>query len=215
MTLHERALSGLHSALISRIAHVSRDARVLDTGCGTGAWLERLAEAGFRHLHGIDRDLSEFGCGRATASHGNLDDVDLGLEARKFDLITAIEVLEHLENPGRLFAHLQRHLAENGTVLLTTPNVQSLQCRLRFALTGKLQQFDEKADPTHLLPWPMISLERMFKRYGFQADAIWTFPERCGSTCSRPAIRRLARLLSFALPNDLAGDILCVLVRRA
>src|ERR687894_743666 len=101
--LPERTIAGLHSALIQRLTEISHDVPVLDIGCGSGAWLERLAAAGFRHLHGIDLDEAQFKACNATCSKGNIDSDEIDLGKQKYGLISAIELVEHLGNPGRLF----------------------------------------------------------------------------------------------------------------
>jgi 2-polyprenyl-3-methyl-5-hydroxy-6-metoxy-1,4-benzoquinol methylase len=176
--------------------------------------MERLFNVGFRKIHGIDIDLSALGSSHATASTANLDEHELGLGHERYGLISAIEVIEHMENPGRFFSHMQTHLAKDGLLLLTSPNVQSLRCRLRFLLSGKLQQFDEKADPTHISPMLFASLERILAKHNLEIAERWSFPEDGSSTISRPAVRRVSRLLSAVLPNQFPGDIICLLIRK-
>jgi 2-polyprenyl-3-methyl-5-hydroxy-6-metoxy-1,4-benzoquinol methylase len=212
--LVERTLPGLHGSLIARLPPIQRDAQVLDIGCGTGAWLERLADAGFSNLHGIDQNVDDFRCARATASKANLDHDDLALGGRRFDLITAIEVVEHLENPGRLYTHIRELLAPGGYALLTTPNIHSLVSRLRHLVSGRLGQFDEKGDPTHITPLLLVGLERILSRHGLEIVQRWGHPER-GSIAYRKPLVAVAQLLGLVLPDDVPGDILCVLIRRA
>jgi 2-polyprenyl-3-methyl-5-hydroxy-6-metoxy-1,4-benzoquinol methylase len=213
--LGERTLLGLHESLIAHLpASIRRDAPVLDIGCGTGAWLERLASAGFSSLHGIDQDVTAFGCSRATASKANLEEDDLALGERRFDLITCIEVVEHLENPGRLYRHVRRLLAPGGYFLMTTPNIQSLVSRLRHLLTGKLGQFDEKGDPTHIAPLLLLGLERTLPRHGLELAQLWGYPAS-GSIAYRKEIVLLAGVLRCFLPDDVPGDVLCMLIQHA
>ncbi|HTQ24571.1 MAG TPA: class I SAM-dependent methyltransferase, partial [Candidatus Binataceae bacterium] len=164
-TLRERTIEGLHEALLKKVKslpHITPDTPILDIGCGSGAWMNRLAANGFAVLHGVDGDTEQFAGERGTCSAVSLDtDVDLGLGDRKFGLITSIELIEHLENPGTLFFHVARHLSDDGVFLMTTPNIHSLPCRLRFLLTGKLKDFDSKGDQTHIYPVLLTSLQRI------------------------------------------------------
>ena len=150
--LTERTIGGLHESLIVYLPKLNKDASILDIGCGTGAWLNRLADMGYDNLYGIYADIQQIKIDRFQYRQANLDFDDLGLEDQKFDLITSIEVIEHLENPGRLFYHVSNYLSDNGVFLLTTPNIHSLDCRLKYLLTGKLKSFDEKGDCTHVYP---------------------------------------------------------------
>lgn len=212
--LVERTAAGLHASLMSHLPPLAKDVPILDVGCGTGAWLARLAAEGFTQLHGIDQDVGAFGCAGATCSQANLNLDDVGLGDRRFGLISAIEVLEHLENPGRLFFHVQRHLAPDGCLLLTTPNLHSIAARLRFLMTGRLPEFDHKGDPTHIYPVLLVALERVLPRYGLRLVEKWGYPV-AGSVVYRRSLRHVARVLQHVLPEAVAGDTLCMLVKRA
>lgn len=166
--LVERTTKGMHAELIKvieEIPEINSNLSVLDIGCGTGAWLERLASKGYHALYGIDLDVSQVATDKAAILQANLDNDELAFDDKKFGLISAIEVIEHLENPVRLFHYVAKHLDNNGFFLLTTPNIHSVLCRFRFLVTGELKQFDAKGDPTHIYPVLLTSLERILPRY--------------------------------------------------
>ena len=211
--LPENTIAGLHSALIQRLPEISHTAPVLDIGCGTGAWLERLATAGFSNLHGIDLDTEQFGGSEATCSKVNLDLEEIDLGEQKYGLISAIELIEHMENPGRLFHLVSRYLDDSGCFLLTTPNIHSLRCRLKFFLTGQLASFDKKGDPTHIYPVLLTSLQRLLPRYSLEIMKSWSYPEK-GSLIYRRPIKMMSAGLGLVLPNQVPGDTLCLLIRK-
>lgn len=211
--LIERTVSGLHGFLADHVSSYPRSTSILDVGCGTGAWLDRLASMGFADLTGIDSDPAQFSCRRAAFSKVDLDREATPLEGRSFGLITAIEVIEHLENPGRLWELVAGHLQEHGRFLLTTPNIQSLSCRIRFLLTGRLPFFDSKAEPTHIQPLYLDAAARTMARYGLGIERAWTYPA-CGSVVFRPGIIRLATAMRVFVADDMPGDIVCALIRR-
>jgi SAM-dependent methyltransferase len=219
----EFAQRGLHSFLAQelrrRVSALSLSTPILDVGCGSGAWLSRLAEDGFSDLVGIDNGsfvdlpLSSKGiCYR----HGDLNaGDDLGF-SRRFGLITAIEVLEHLENPGVFWRHISRSLADDGYVVVTTPNIHSMRTRLSYAATARLAGFDPanpRGDPTHIYPVYLVCLQRILRRYGLEVADGWTYPLNGGLNSGFVA-HRVARVLAAFLPDRYPGDTLCLLIRH-
>ena len=214
---------GFHEVLLEwivRLPGIGPATPILDLGCGSGAWLARLARIGFENLHGVDNEsfvrFPALGQLPVSFVHADLDnDSNLGLGTTKFGLITAIEVIEHVHNPGRLLRFAARHLHANGLFLITTPNVHSVRARVRFALTGKLAAFDPtnvSAEPTHLYPVFITCLDKLLAHYGMETVERWTFPEDRGNG-SRWVARFVAAILGAILANQYPGDTLCVLAR--
>jgi len=212
--LVERTPTGLHPALTPHLRQFRRNVPVLDLGCGTGAWIVRLADEGFTDLTGVDADGSQFGATRARLLVADLNRDKLDIPPAHFGLVTAIEVLEHLENPGHFFGLIKRHLAPDGTCLITTPNVQSLNCRVRYFLTGRLPAFDDKGEPTHIHPVVLSCLERMLAGHGLEIRKRWTFPERRTTWFGRP-VRLASAAARLVLGDPLPGDILCLKITHS
>jgi SAM-dependent methyltransferase len=143
-------------------------------------------------------------------------DLDLGedipFEERSFRFITALEVIEHLESPGRLLDQIARLLAPDGVALLTTPNLESTAARIRFLAKGSAPYFDERSDPTHVFPVLRRCLDTMLLRRGLQVVESWGYPAS-GSVVFRKPIMWLARCLGF-LPEVARGDNHCLLIAR-
>lgn len=212
--LIERTIEGLHATLLHRLPDISYNTPILDIGCGTGAWLERLANVGFTNLYGIDKYAQQIGTKKATCWAADIDwDNNLGLGDRKFGLITAIEVVEHLENPGQLYYYVSKYLDEGGYFLMTTPNIHSVDCRLKFLLTGRLKSFDYKGDPTHISPVFLTCMERVLPRHSLQIVKKWSYPEQ-GSLVSRPSTKMISALLKTILKEEESGDTLCLLLQN-
>lgn len=71
---------------------------------------------------GIDIDEEGVKILQEQGYHAKAADVitmDLG---EQFDTIIAGEIIEHLVNPGQFLCNLRKHLAPNGTLVITTPN---------------------------------------------------------------------------------------------
>ena len=97
----------------------------LDVGCGAGLLAEPLARLGAK-VTGIDASTELIAVAREHARAGAIDiDYRAGeveqLEGQ-FDLITCMEVIEHVADPAAFVATLAKRLAPEGLLILSTPN---------------------------------------------------------------------------------------------
>ena len=104
--------------------------RVLDMGCGAGLLTEPLARMGGAVV-GVDAAIENVAVARDHAAQSGLSiDYRAGeIEAvagQTFDLITCLEVVEHVANPANFVADLASLLASGGLLILSTPNRTTL-----------------------------------------------------------------------------------------
>jgi len=100
---------------------------VLDAGCGAGQGTAYLARNGACYAVGIDISLEAVTYARNhymehDLAFGRMDAARLGFCDRTFDLVTSIEVIEHLSEPECYVAETRRVLKDDGTLVLSTPN---------------------------------------------------------------------------------------------
>src|SRR5262245_2829872 len=97
-----------------------RRLRLLDFGCGTGFNLRYLSE--FGDVSGADRLRPEDRAFRRDDGFELLDaDRDLVRHRGAFDLVTALDVLEHLDDDLEGLRQLRTVLAAGGQIVLTVP----------------------------------------------------------------------------------------------
>ena len=107
--------------------------RALDVGCGAGLLCEPLARLGAA-VTGVDAAQENIAAAQAHAAGGGLaidyrcgDVSTLGLAG--FDLVTSLEVIEHVADKPAFLAALRAVLAPGGLMVLSTPN-RTAQSRL-------------------------------------------------------------------------------------
>lgn len=97
----------------------------LDVGCGAGLLTEPLARLGAK-VTGIDASPDVIAVARDHAAKTGLDiDYRVGdvqALAGTFDLITSMEVIEHVADPGIFVRALADRLAPGGLLIMSTPN---------------------------------------------------------------------------------------------
>jgi 2-polyprenyl-6-hydroxyphenyl methylase/3-demethylubiquinone-9 3-methyltransferase len=97
----------------------------LDVGCGAGLLTEPLARLGAK-VTGIDASPELISVARSHASSVGLEiDYRAGEVAEldgRFDLLTCMEVIEHVADPAQFVVSLRERLAPGGLLILSTPN---------------------------------------------------------------------------------------------
>jgi len=98
----------------------------LDVGCGVGHYLE-LARNHFQQLYGVEPSESSANIATAKGFRITHDYFQEQLSfGTKFDVITMIEVLEHIDRPLELVKLASTFLKEDGILLIEVPNGQRI-----------------------------------------------------------------------------------------
>lgn len=105
---------------------LKNNSRILDAGCGTGGNMKILAR--FGNVIGIDNspEAIKF-CKKRCFENIQLKNIEnTGFSDNSFDLIVALDILEHLENDVEALKEFHRILKEDGYILISVPAYQFL-----------------------------------------------------------------------------------------
>jgi ubiquinone/menaquinone biosynthesis C-methylase UbiE len=139
--------------------------RILDVGCGDGKFLWALDSRRW------NRTGVEFSEETVRLVNGRIDNLKLvegdifssELRENTFDVVTLWHVLEHLPRPQEVLERVRRLLSPGGWVLISLPNLNSLQARL---FRRYWYAFDDV--PRHLYHFAPRPLEILLQEKGFQ-----------------------------------------------
>lgn len=134
--------------------------RALDVGCGAGLLAEPLARLG-AEVTGIDASPEVIAVARDHAAGMGLQiDYRAGEVEEltgQFDLVTAMEVIEHVADPAAFVDALARRLAPDGLLIMSTPNATGWSKLLLITVAERLghvprgtHHFDQFISPDRL-----------------------------------------------------------------
>jgi 2-polyprenyl-3-methyl-5-hydroxy-6-metoxy-1,4-benzoquinol methylase len=142
-------------------------ARILDLGCGNGAFMATASAAGYQ-VRGLDSSQAAVDLCRARgldASRGDFMDDSVAKLYQGVDLVTLWDVIEHLDAPEAFVRQVARTVRPGGWIFIKTPAIRGLTLevtRLAPRAAGALI-----AAPSHLQYFRQTSLTALLLRSGF------------------------------------------------
>lgn len=141
--------------------------RLLDVGCGNGAWLAQMRDLGW-DVVGLEpspeaASIARDGFGLQVIP-GFLEEGKL--EGELFDAITLVHVIEHVPDVMELLTRCWELLAEGGRIILATPNLHAWAHKI---FKNHWCSLDP---PRHFMLFSEKSLRSAVEKAGFKVDFI-------------------------------------------
>ncbi len=173
--------------------HIS--GRVLDIGHSVGTLHERVSEK--RRVTGMDIVIK-----RPEKRVIKGDAQRMPVKGKSFDTILAGELIEHLEAPPAFLEECGRVLKKSGTLIITTPNRDSLLNRL----------FKSYYAPAHLSLFNEKELRTLLENKGFRIIKYALFPYTAESSegSRHMWLFPLRKMLHYMLPRSLREEMVVV-----
>jgi methionine biosynthesis protein MetW len=136
---------------VLEIASKQGGERLLDIGCGDGAFTVLLKDAlKAKEVAGIEiapEAIAALGKKGIKAYQLDIDQQPFPFHDASFDIIYCGEIIEHIFNTDHLLEEVHRVLKQDGTAIFTTPNMAGWPSRL--ALLLGYQPFPTAVSPQH------------------------------------------------------------------
>ena len=168
-------------------ASLARKGKALDLGCGNGDFSLRLAKViQADEIYGVDvsENIREVSRSSIKAYKVNLNFEKLPFPHNFFDVVFAVELIEHLLNPDNMLSEAYRVLSPDGVFLLSTPNLASGINRLLILMgympyfsepslrycAGILKRDKKNSNPSgHLRLYTLKAVKELLQFYSFKA----------------------------------------------
>jgi SAM-dependent methyltransferase len=152
-----------------------RTSTILDVGCSHGRFGETLKEADPHwRVVGIEPDPES-----AKDAEPHYDEVICGFypddlpAGELFDCIVFNDVIEHVADPWSMLSAAREHLAPNGRIVASIPNVRYYVVVRDLLLRGKWDYTDWGVlDRTHLRFFTRKSIEELFPHCGYVIETL-------------------------------------------
>lgn len=166
---------GIHESIFERLKEKKddRNSSILVLGSGAGAFEKRLIDAGYNNITSVEFNPEKF-----MVSGPKLMSLDLNNDFSrlgKFDMIVAIEIIEHLENQFHFIRCIKALMKEGSVLYISTPSVENKFARIKYLLVGRLNWFspEELESTGHINPIFTHILRYNLQVNDLKVDKFW------------------------------------------
>lgn len=163
----------IRNEILDKLAiDTSKKVSILEIGCACGSTLLKLKNLyKDSKLYGIDIDKSSIEIAKniegAFVKSADVESDDVIFEDEQFDLIIALDVLEHLKDPWQLMQKFKKSLKKDGQIIISIPNIMHISIINNLIQGGWDYQDSGILDKTHLRFFTLKTIKEAFESIGF------------------------------------------------
>jgi 2-polyprenyl-3-methyl-5-hydroxy-6-metoxy-1,4-benzoquinol methylase len=155
------------------LKYISSESKVLDIGCGRGAFLEKLKEEKNCIVKGLEFNPSALKVLQEKGIDATMETIESHAQSNKakYDVVTFFQVLEHIANVKDFITAATECLKPGGIMIVAVPNNEPY-------LFGINKYEWLNLPPHHMGWWNKTSLENLTKFYPLNVEKIEVKPFR-------------------------------------
>ena len=131
---------------------------------------------------------------------------------KKFSIIFAGDLIEHLVNPGLFLDNAKAHLDAGGKLIITTPNTFNL-----FVMAGKLTRPEPPINPDHTFYFNRRTIEILLQKCGFAVESfgfMYTLDYTHKESYKKKFLNIIYRVLSWFTPKFYESMVVVAVVKK-
>jgi 2-polyprenyl-3-methyl-5-hydroxy-6-metoxy-1,4-benzoquinol methylase len=193
----------MYRRTVALVAGQISQKRMLDIGGGRGYLPALLKQLGW-DAHAVEISPQAAAYGREKFAldvfTGTIEQYSASAEKQSFPLVTAIDVIEHVPDPGAFIAAAAGVIEPGGLLVIDTPNAAAKNIQIE-GITWK------GFNPFHIYLFNADNLARLLESYGLKMEQRFTYGNIPADRGERPLLARLGAMARRKLPAPLLGPV--------
>jgi 2-polyprenyl-3-methyl-5-hydroxy-6-metoxy-1,4-benzoquinol methylase len=181
---------------LSRIQKIKPKGHFLDIGCAHGLLLDKAKQAGYE-TQGVEPTLANATVARRKGHavfNGWLSDFVAQNVERRFDVITCLDVIEHIDDPKSFMQLAASLLADDGLMVVSTPNYSGVIAKLLGAKDPYM------TPPEHITFFSIKGMRTISEACGLQVKSVQNFGSLIPAEMDRSIQRYIPKPLQLFSP---------------